>query len=124
MGDCYLYGKSGGGKTARQDEFGITVLRGVERPGAVENNTVWLDTDRADTDLLISQLRPQGAEGNIWLQLQEDGTSVILPGPPQSGAAHPFCPHLQGQGLAAAGRVDVCRRQMEAVLFPVRRAAL
>ena len=42
-----------------------------------------LDTDRADTDLLISQLRPQGAEGNIWLQLQEDGTSVILPGPPR-----------------------------------------
>lgn len=83
MGDCYLYGKSGGGKTARQDEFGITVLRGVERPSAAENNTVWLDTDRADTDLLISQLRPQGAEGNIWLQLQEDGTSVILPGPPR-----------------------------------------
>ena len=29
------------------------------------------------------KLRPQGAEGNIWLQLQEDGTSVILPGPPR-----------------------------------------
>ena len=83
MGDCYLYGKSGGGKTLRQDDFGITVLRGVERPSTAENNTVWLDTDRADTDLLISQLRPQGAEGNIWLQLQEDGTSVILPGPPR-----------------------------------------
>ena len=83
MGDCYLYGKSGGGKTGQGQNPGITVLRGVERPSTAENNTVWLDTDQKDTDLLISQLRPDGTEGNIWIQLQDDGTSVILPGPPR-----------------------------------------
>lgn len=83
MGNCYLYGKSGGGKTNQGENFGITVLRGISRPDKAEENAVWLDTDQADTDLLISQLRPEGKDGMVWIQLQDDGTSVILPGPPR-----------------------------------------
>ncbi len=83
MGDCYLYGSSGGGKTAQRENIGITILRGTDRPNKAENNAVWLDTDQADTDLVISQLRPEGAEGNVWLQLQDDGTPILLPGPPK-----------------------------------------
>ena len=83
MGDFYLYGRSGGGEAVQRENFGITVLRGISKPDTAENNTVWLDTDQTDTDLLISQLRPEGAEGNIWLQLRDDGTPVLLPGPPK-----------------------------------------
>lgn len=83
MGDCYLYGKRGGGKTVQPENIGITVLLGGTRPDTAENNTVWLNTDKTDTDILISQFRPDGEEGNIWLQLAEDGTRILLPGPPR-----------------------------------------
>lgn len=83
MGDCYLYGKSGGGETAQRENIGLTVLRGGSRPQSPGSTTVWLNTDQADTDLMISQIQPTGAEGKVWLQLKDDGTRVTLPGPPK-----------------------------------------
>ena len=79
MSECFLHGMRGGGSAA--SGTGLNILYGGERPITAEPDTIWVSTDAASGDYVLSHSAPEGEEGLVWFQTGDKGLSVTMQSP-------------------------------------------
>lgn len=63
MGECILYGKSGGGAG-----YNFKVVGGTTEPLNPKENSIWINTEAEITSWVFSASQPDNlAEGNVWI---------------------------------------------------------
>lgn len=73
MGMCFLHG-TGGASTPK----GLTILFGGARPETTQVNTIWVDSDAASGEYVLSPNEPEGTEGLLWLRTGDGGIPIQL----------------------------------------------